>query len=62
MNKRGEKMSCSKCNKEISAEGKCMGCNLSQEECNCPIVDQNAESETSDESSVVEESEEKEVV
>ena len=49
-------MICSKCNRELSEEGKCIGCGLPQEECTCPVVEKNSEAEASDENQSGEES------
>ena len=42
-------MICTKCNRELSEEGKCVGCGLPQEECTCPAVEKTSEAEASDE-------------
>jgi len=43
-------MTCSKCNKEVSEEGKCVECSLPQEECTCPVAEKITEDEVSEES------------
>lgn len=49
-------MACSKCNKEVSEEGKCVACGLLPEECTCPVVEETAEAEAAEESAPAEES------
>ncbi len=55
-------MNCSKCNGEVSADGKCMGCGLSQEECTCLIAEKTPEAEPSEKSESGEESTEEKTV
>lgn len=42
-------MNCSKCNKEVSEDGNCVGCSLPQEECTCQVVEKTQETGTSEE-------------
>lgn len=53
-------MKCTKCNKELTEEGKCVGCNLPQEECTCTVEEKTSETEKSEENSSDEESTEEE--
>lgn len=48
-------MACIKCNKEVSEDGKCIGCGLPQEECTCPVEEDTPEAEKTEKSESVEE-------
>ena len=55
-------MICSKCNREVDEEGKCVGCGLPQEECTCPVVEKTPEAGATEKSSSSEEPAEEKTV